>query len=159
MKNINSYIIEKLKINKDVINNYSDGTKIADKIYDMLDMTDILNDIRIKLHKEPPVYEQIKKWAKEYDIEDVTGYIKQYFVDNYIPKLNQKCIDKFILDDKKFDKAFQLIHTKKTEIWEGPAGVTQVVVQYNENGFLWYCDVDKKILSLFLNSKLNGKIR
>ena len=70
-------------------------------------------------------------------------------INNYIPKLSQKCIDKFIVDDKKFSKAFQLIHKKETEIWEGPTGVSQVLLQYNENGFMWYTDVNKKILSIF----------
>ena len=66
MRELNTYILEKLHLNKDLKdNNYNIDEKLASEITYMLDLEDNSKE-----------YDVILKWIKENNITNVIGYIK-----------------------------------------------------------------------------------
>ena len=112
MRELNTYILEKLHLNKDLKdNNYNIDEKLASEITYMLDLEDNSKE-----------YDVILKWIKENNITNVIGYIKDdydftIFTED-INIMNQSKINElrkyYKFDDKYFNKE---ILTNKTDLY------------------------------------------
>lgn len=96
MKKITTYIIEKLKISKDIDMSISkeELNSLAEKI-----TVNVGGDPKGQRH----IVKVIKKWLTEYDIHDVSYYMntkrKNFLLNNQ--RINPNLIKDFIIDDKE----------------------------------------------------------